>query len=322
MSQHHIGIIPDGNRRWARKQAREVTSTDDLDDSKGTVLEWLKNEHPVFVRQIKECNALTLNSGVESLLVAYGHWRSAMQMKEVWKWSRDEAVKAVSIWGLSRQNVEKRDGTEVSFLNHAYKKLLTDLDKNGSIIHRDNVQVEFKGDRSLLERHLVRAIDQIEQNTADYSDGQLNIALGYDGLWDTTQAAISATQDQIVTRLREHGDEVTTESDLLDVIDAVPADGEAMSALRSHLELSDLDILLAYGPDRCHISHFANLQIGYSTIHFPTAWAEMTDEDLERLRFGEVAEKVLSKKHWLEAEKADISRAIQKHKFRSKTDGA
>lgn len=288
-----------------------------------TIVTRLRDQSPRFVQQVEEADCISVDSDPDTLLKAYGHWKGTMQMCKVWGWVSEHNVDEVSLWCLSRDNIKKRDTEEVAFLNYAYRRLLDIIDGNDSIIHRDNIQVRFHGDQSLLEEELVEAIETVEHNTEDYDNGRLNVLFGYDGPWDTAQAAVVTAE-----KLKDFISECTNQGRISSdggtgALSTASADvyNKAISTLRSELQVANVDILLAYGPERSHISHFANLQIGQSTIYFPIDWSEVTDDDLTRLQAGEIEDKVLPKKHWPEAEQADIEYALQKHKFRSKTKG-
>jgi undecaprenyl diphosphate synthase len=312
MENYHVAIIPDRNRRWARKETRErfprFPDDDDLDLE--TLLDWLGEEHPSFVDHISKFDPLPSDSSVEILLTAFGHWKNRVQMEKVWEWARERPINEVSLWGLSRDNIAKRNDTEVAFLNYTYRKLLENVNEEGSLIHQNRIQVRALGELSLLDDELRAAVDEIQRSTSDYQNGRLNLVLGYDGRWDVAQAVQSAEIDRQTTRVSEVDPDETPDYD------------RTVERIQSQLELPAVDVLLAYGPDRSHLSDFANMQVGQATLCFPRDWSKLTADGLGRLQAGEVADEVLPKKHWPDSEAADLDYAIRLHEFRSETLGA
>ncbi len=199
----------------------------------------------------------------------YGHKKGAENAEQLPDWIEDRPVDELTLWGLSVDNAHRRGDEEMQHLNTVFRKYADKLDQPDSRVHQDEVQVNVVGDTSFLQDETRAALAAVEDSTADYGEGTFNVALGYDGRWDIAQAADAAAE--------QYG-AVTEEN------------------LEEHLALPEIDIVMGYGPDRAHLSHLANWQVGYATLYFPG-------------------------KHWPEAEEADFDAAIRRHEDRSKTRG-
>lgn len=200
---------------------------------------------------------------------AYGHRKGAERAEELPDWIRDLPVDQLTLWGLSVDNAERRSDEELDHLNETFRRYGEKLNRADSTIHEDEVQVNVVGDTSILYDETRETLERLEADTAHYDEGTFNVALGYDGRWDIAQAADRAQE----------------------VYGEVTEDG-----IEEFLALPEIDIVLGYGPDRQHLSHLANWQTGYATIHFPH-------------------------RHWPDAEQEDVEEAIRVHEERERTRG-
>lgn len=327
MSGKHISIIPDGNRRWAKKQAerhldREPDPGESL--SADAVRGWLREHDPEFVDRLSAFERSEDLADADALLKAYGHWQSANQMARTWEWVSDLDVSEVSLWGLSRDNIRKRDDSEIAFLNFAYRELLRELNREGSVVHQDGVEVRFHGDTSLVDDDLAERARTVQRETADYDGGRLTLLFGYDGIWDIAQATAAATLERVEDAVRNTDHESIPVDEVATMVsESLTDDPDAVaSEIREYHVLSEIDVLLAYGPDRTHLSHFANWQVGQATLYFPIKWSELTVADLADLQDGAAQSEILPKKHWPESTATDVANALRSHERRSKTRGA
>lgn len=146
-------------------------------------------------------------------------------------------VDIISLWGLSRDNAQKRDKLELKYLNSMFRGF-TDL--KDEFIER-GIDFRIVGDMDKIEDETQKQLKSMEQDVN--GDGlQLNLLLGYDGKYDIVQAA----------RRSAHSGCSIDEDDIED-----------------NLLIDELDIVVGYGADRAHISTFANWQLSYSTLVFP-----------------------------------------------------
>lgn len=130
----HVGIILDGNRRWAKLRS---------------IPEWL------------------------------GHWYGAQLADEVLEWCRELKIKAVTLYVLSTENLD-RPPEEVQQLFEVIGDKLNDL-LTDPRIHAYRVKVKGIGNMAVLPTKLQDLLSKIEGATKNYDGLYLNIAIAYGG---------------------------------------------------------------------------------------------------------------------------------------------
>jgi len=134
-SPRHVGIILDGNRRYAKKQGMEVP--------------W------------------------------FGHHKGAEKVMEVLEILWEAGVKVCTLYAFSVENFD-RNKDEVDEIMALAKEKFTELVGNTDI-HKYKVRVQAIGRVDLLPEDVQIAIMAAEEDTRDYSDYILNVAIGYSG---------------------------------------------------------------------------------------------------------------------------------------------
>lgn len=146
----HVAIIPDGNRRWAKRQGRRAY---------------------------------------------YGHSRAVAAFERIALYSFDKGVKCLTIWGMSRDNMQRRSATEVMGLMKIFKNEFIRLAKSAEI-HRREVKINVLGEwDKYFPREVRAAIDEARGATKAHQKGQLNFLLVYNGT-DEMIRAIQAMVDE------------------------------------------------------------------------------------------------------------------------------
>jgi short-chain Z-isoprenyl diphosphate synthase len=138
----HLGLILDGNRRFAR------------------------------------------NMGLDSHL---GHSLGADKAHEVLGWCLEFGISNVTIWVLSTENHQKRSEGEMEHLMKLFEREARNLAADPRI-HAHKVRVRAIGQRERFPHNVLAAINDLEAATADYDGMQLNIAVGYGGREEITDA--------------------------------------------------------------------------------------------------------------------------------------
>ncbi len=133
-SPKHVGIILDGNRRWAKLRS---------------IPEWL------------------------------GHWYGAQLADEVLEWCRELKIKAVTLYVLSTENLD-RSPDEVQQLFEVIGDKLNDL-LTDPRIHAYRVKVKGIGNMTIIPAKLQDLLSKIEEATKNYDGLYLNIAIAYGG---------------------------------------------------------------------------------------------------------------------------------------------
>ncbi|MEE6273091.1 isoprenyl transferase [Georgenia wangjunii] len=135
----HIGVILDGNRRWARALGNPA---------------------------------------------AHGHRRGADKISEVLGWAEDAGVDIVTLWMFSTDNL-KRDDDEVAELLEIIATAVDNLAAAG------RWRVCIVGALSLLPEPIAARLQSAAERTADVDGLWVNVAVGYGGRYEITDAVRS-----------------------------------------------------------------------------------------------------------------------------------
>ena len=204
-----IGIILDGNRRWAKEQ------------------------------------------GLPQL---EGHRRGYVLLIKCARWMRDRGVKHFVAYAFSTENWN-RTKEEVSYLMNLLYEAIED---NLRELAKENIRVRFIGTRERLESKLLRAMERIEQESAQ-NEFTLWVCLSYGGRAEIEAAAVAAAAS---------GESITEES------------------LHKHFwsaEMPDPDIIIRTGGEK-RLSNFLLWQIAYSELFFiEPKWPAFTEKNLDEI---------------------------------------
>ncbi|MCL2454103.1 MAG: isoprenyl transferase [Micrococcales bacterium] len=140
----HVGVILDGNRRWARS---------------------------------------TGQSSVK------GHRAGAQKIAEVLGWSEDIGVEVVTLWMLSTDNLA-RETDELSQLLTIIEDAVRDLAASR------RWRLQLMGSEDLLPDRTLRTLRDAQAATADVQGMHVNVAVGYGGRQEITDAVRTALRQQ------------------------------------------------------------------------------------------------------------------------------
>ena len=132
----HVGIILDGNRRWAKELG---------------------------------------------ISTATGHRTGANHVFEVLEWCSEIRIKIVTLWMLSTDNLG-RDSGELTELLKIISRLVDELAAS------KRWKLHVIGDLSLLPQDIADHINEAVCSTQDYDGMTVNVAIGYGGRQEITQA--------------------------------------------------------------------------------------------------------------------------------------
>jgi short-chain Z-isoprenyl diphosphate synthase len=130
--------------------------------------------------------------GFES--AAHGHRAGAAKMREFLEWCDDLGISVVTLYLLSSDNLTQRSPRELSDLIEIIAELAEELS------HYRNWQVQQVGSKKGLPEPLVAALDAADARTADKTGMHVNLAVGYGGRTEITDAMRS-----IVATHHAHG---------------------------------------------------------------------------------------------------------------------
>ncbi|HEV7812835.1 MAG TPA: isoprenyl transferase [Leifsonia sp.] len=135
---------------------------------------------------------------------AHGHRAGAAKMREFLEWCDDLGVSVVTLYLLSSDNLTNRKSDELSALIEIIAELADDLSR-----YRD-WRVQHVGSAAGLPEPLVAALTAAEKRTADNKGLHVNLAVGYGGRKEITDAMRS-----IVAAHHAEGGSLDTLADLL-----------------------------------------------------------------------------------------------------------
>lgn len=136
--------------------------------------------------------------------VAQGHRAGAAKMREFLEWSDDLGIEVATLYLLSSDNLTNRESTELSDLIEIIAQLADDLSRC-----RD-WRIKHVGSRAGLPEQLVAALAGAEERTATHTGMHVNLAVGYGGRKEITDAMRS-----IVAAHHAEGGSLETLADLL-----------------------------------------------------------------------------------------------------------
>ncbi len=135
LAPRHVGIILDGNRRYAKKQGMEVP--------------W------------------------------FGHQKGAAKVMEVLRILWEAGVKVCTLYAFSVENFERNKDEVEEIMSLAKEKFAEVVDNPD--VHKYKVKIQAIGRVDLLPEDVQIAIMAAEEETRDYADHILNVAIGYSG---------------------------------------------------------------------------------------------------------------------------------------------
>lgn len=209
-----------------------------------------------------------------------GHRAGVEAARQVVKNCAKRNIKVLSLFAFSSENW-RRPPQEVSYLMELF---LTGLEREVKMLHENNIQLRFIGNREHFNEKLQQKISEVENLTCKNSGMVLIIAADYGGRWDVTQALCKLTQEVEAGRLSSS--------------DITP---ELISSKLSFGDLPDPDLFIRTSGE-LRISNFMLWQLAYSELYFSqTLWPDFDEKELDNAltqyadrerRFGRSSEQV------------------------------
>ncbi|MEM1585985.1 MAG: polyprenyl diphosphate synthase [Candidatus Bathyarchaeia archaeon] len=229
---------------------------------------WLWNQ--VKNRSMPEHVAIILDgnrrwatrSGLEPWV---GHYYGAKKIEEVLRWCLDLGVKSITLYAFSTENFQ-RPSEEVERLMSLFREKLKELLVNEEI-RKYKVRIKIIGRTYLLPPDLQEIIYKIEEETKNFDERYLNLAIAYGGRAEIIDAVKKIAQRVAEGELRpEEIDEKVFEQHLY----------------TSFLPKQDPDLIIrTSGEER--LSGFLLYQSAYSELCFlEVYWPEFRRIDLLR----------------------------------------
>ncbi len=189
-----------------------------------------------------------------------GHRAGVEAARQVVKNCAKRNIKVLSLFAFSSENW-RRPPQEVSYL---MKLFLTGLEREVSMLHENNIQLRFIGDRVRFSEHLRKKIAEVESLTRANTGMVLLIAVDYGGQWDICQAVRQLTQEVEAGQLK-----------------SAAITPEMISERLSFADLPHPDLFIRTSGE-FRISNFMLWQLAYSELYFtPTLWPDFDESELE-----------------------------------------
>ena len=120
-----------------------------------------------------------------------GHVAGAQKIFDFLSWCDGLKVPVVTLYLLSTENLKKRDSDELKDL----LAILTELAQE--MVRRGNWKLRLVGDRSSLPADFLDVLEQSELDSRETIGAQVNLAIGYGGRQEITDAMRSIVRDSI-----------------------------------------------------------------------------------------------------------------------------
>jgi len=192
-----------------------------------------------------------------------GHVAGAQKIFDFLSWCDGLKVPVVTLYLLSTENLKKRDSEELKDL----LVILTGLAQE--MVRRGNWKLRLVGDRSSLPPSFLEVLEQSEFASRDTKGAQVNLAIGYGGRQEITDAMRSIIKDSIT-----HG------ADLEGLADSLTPE-----LIAKHLYTSDQpdpDLIIRTSGEQ-RLSGFLLWQSSNSELYFEEAlWPDFRRVDFLR----------------------------------------
>ncbi|MGC8479765.1 MAG: polyprenyl diphosphate synthase [Candidatus Micrarchaeia archaeon] len=178
------------------------------------------------------------------------------------EWCVSYGINNIAVWAFSTENFS-RDSKEIKTLFSIYKKVANDK-KLISRLHKNKTRLKIIGNKKLLPRDLLTALNKVEKETSKYKDRVINMLIAYGG------------KDDIMHAVKEVITKVSSEVNSIKKLNE-----EIFSRYLISNSISDIDLIIrTSGEER--LSGFMPWQTSYSELYFSKKlWPDFTKKDLE-----------------------------------------
>lgn len=188
-----------------------------------------------------------------------GHQKGADALKKISEYVYDRGINVLSVFAFSTENW-KRDKEEVDYLMDLFLKAFKE---NFNVVKKKGVKVIFSGLKTRLNDKVIKAMNDMTEETKDNKNGIFNICINYGG------------QDEIVAATKKISDEVKEGKISVDDINA--------NLFNSYLfnDLPPIDLLIRTSGEY-RISNFMLWQMAYAELYFTDVlWPDFDEKEME-----------------------------------------
>lgn len=191
---------------------------------------------------------------------AAGHKKGAETARLVIEHAKKRGIKVVTLYAFSTENW-KRPKAEVDTLIDLFRQYMNEDVRE---LQKQRVRVSFIGDRERFPADMVHRMNEIERETASFSDFRVILALNYGG------------RDDLIFAMKKIASDILDRKYLISGID----ENKVRAALSTHdTPYPDL-IIRTSGEQR--ISNFLLWECAYAELYFtPIYWPDFNEHDLD-----------------------------------------
>lgn len=191
-----------------------------------------------------------------------GHKKGAENVKIIAKAANKLGVKYLTLYAFSTENWNRPKDEVDTLMSLLREYLHSDFQE----LHKNNVRILFIGERHMLDDDIVKAMENLEKQTAQNTGLTLCFAISYGARQEMLQAVKN------LARLLKKGD--ISESDV---------DIQTFSDMLYTKNIPDPDILIRTGGE-FRISNFLLWQLAYTELFFSqTQWPDFDEKELESI---------------------------------------
>lgn len=192
-----------------------------------------------------------------------GHRLGRDKLRDVAEWCGKLSIKYLTVYAFSIENF-KRDPKEVAYIMGLLEESLYRFADNDEV-HKNGISINVIGDKTLLSKNILKAIDYAEERTKHNHSFFLNIAIAYGGRRD-----IMCAIRQMLTDYQSGKFGITDLSE------------DMISKHLSTRDVPDPDLIIRTSGE-LRVSNFLLWQMAYSELYFTdTYWPAFSYKDFLR----------------------------------------
>ncbi|MDE5947006.1 MAG: isoprenyl transferase [Oscillospiraceae bacterium] len=190
----------------------------------------------------------------------FGHTEGAKNFRKIVRYCKDIGIKYISFYAFSTENW-KRPKDEVSAIMNLFREYIVDVRNYLS----ENTKMVFLGDISALDEDLQKKIIDLENDTKDYTEMTLMMAVNYGG------------RDEIANATRQIAQKVKDgELDINDISE------DTVNNFLYTREAPDVDLIIRPSGE-LRLSNFLIWQSAYAEFYFTDVlWPDFTPKELDK----------------------------------------
>lgn len=182
-----------------------------------------------------------------------GHSEGYKKVRKVASWCRDRGINELTLYIFSTENFS-RDPQEVEHIMDIFRKNF----KKELIDNNKTIKVRFIGRKHLFEDKIQKIMKEVEEKTFGNNPFTLNLAMGYGGMQEITDAVKKIVSDNIAANKIDE------------------------PLIESYLYLNSKPDLVIRTGGAIRTSNFLLWQSSYSEWFFlEKMWPEFTEKDLD-----------------------------------------